>query len=46
MVKDAPNHITMNIIGLAHTSRETLKDNDILEFPVVLITPKVLRPTV
>ena len=39
MVKDAPNHIPMNMIGLSHTSRKILKDGDILIFQVVLITP-------
>ena len=27
MVKDAPNNVPMNIIGLAHTSRKILEDN-------------------
>ena len=44
MLKDDPNHILMNIIGLSHTSPEILKDGDILILPVVLITPKALRP--
>ena len=39
MVKDAPNNIMMNIIGLAQTSRKILKGGDILIFSVVLITP-------
>ena len=39
MVKDAPHHISTNMIGLAQTSRKTFKDGDILIFPVVLITP-------
>ena len=39
MVKDAPNHVPMNMIGLAQTSREILEDGDIPIFPVVLITP-------
>ena len=43
MVKDAPNHILMNMIGLAHTFREILEDGDIIIFPVVLITPKALQ---
>ena len=37
MVKDAPNHILMSMIGLAQTSREILKDSDILIFSVVLL---------
>ena len=43
MVKDAPNHIPMNIIGLSQTSREIIEDGDILIFMVILITPKALR---
>ena len=39
MVKYAPNHIPMNIIGLAQTSQEILENGDILTFLVVLITP-------
>ena len=39
MVKDAPNHIIENMIGLAQTSYEILEDSDILIFLVVLITP-------
>ena len=46
MVKDTPNHISMNMIGLAQTSREILEDGDILISPVVLIAPKALRPSV
>ena len=46
MVKDAHNHIMMNMIGLAQTSREILKDGDVPIFPVVLITPKALRPSI
>ena len=46
MVKDAPNNIPMNIIGLAKTSRKILKEYDILIFPVGLITLKALRPSV
>ena len=42
MVKDDPNQIPMNMIGLAYTSREIIEDGDILIFPVVLITPKSL----
>ena len=45
MVKDAHNHVPMNIIGLAQTSRKILKDGDIPIFPVVLITPtRKVRP--
>ena len=38
MVKDTPNHIPMNIIGLAQTSCEMPKDDNILIFLVFLIT--------
>ena len=37
MVKDAHNHIPMNMIGLAQTSCEILEYSDILILPVVLI---------
>ena len=40
MVKNAPNHIPMNMIGLAQTSGEILKSGDILIFPVILIIPE------
>ena len=46
MVKYSPNHIMMNTIGSAHTSREILKDLDILILILVLVTPKALRPSV
>ena len=46
MVKDAPNHFPMNMIGLAHTSREILEDFDVPIFLVVLITPDSLQLTV
>ena len=46
MVKESPNHITMNMIGLSQTSREILEEGDILIFLVVLITQKALRPSV
>ena len=36
MVKYAPNHIPMNMIGLNQTSREILKDGDVPISPVVL----------
>ena len=39
MVKDAPNYITMSMIGLAQTSRKRLEDGDILIFPAILINP-------
>ena len=43
MAKDDPNHIPMNMIGLAHTSYEILEDGDLPILPVILITPKDLR---
>ena len=46
MLKDAPNHVPMNMIGLAHTSRKIIEDGDVLIFPVVLITPDYLQLTV
>ena len=42
MVKDAPDHIPMNIIDFANTSCKIFKDDDILTSPVVLINPKAL----
>ena len=38
MVKYAPNHVRMNMIGLAQTSREILENSDVPIFLVVLIT--------
>ena len=38
-MKDAPNHILMNMFGSSQTSSEILEDSDILIFMVVLITP-------
>ena len=46
IVKDTPNHVPMNMIGLAQTSREILEDGDVPIFPVVLITPDFLQLTV
>ena len=46
MVKDDPNHVPTNMIGLAQTSREILEDGDVSIFPVVLITPYSLHLTV
>ena len=45
-MKYAPNHIPMNMIGSAQTSREISEDGDVLIFPVVLITPKALQSDV
>ena len=38
MVKDSPNYVPMNMIGLAKTSHEILEDGDNPILPVVLIT--------
>ena len=46
MVKDARNHVPMNMICLAKTSREILEDGDAPIFPVVLINPGSLQPIV
>ena len=43
MVKYAPNNVHMNMIGLAHTSREILEDGDISIFPVVISTMDYLQ---
>ena len=43
MVKDAPNNIPTNMIGLSHTSRKIIEGGDILIFLVVLITLKALQ---
>ena len=43
MVKDALNNNPKNMIGPDQTSREILENDDVPIFPVVLITPKVLR---
>ena len=45
-MKDAPNHVLMNMICLAHTSREILKEGDVPIFLVVLITEYFLQLTV
>ena len=39
ILKDDPNHVPMNMIGLAQTSCKIPKDGDVLILPVVLITP-------
>ena len=43
MVKYAPNHVPMNMIGLAQTLREILEDGDVPIFLVVLSTPDSLH---
>ena len=42
MAKDAPNHVPMNMIGLAQTSREIFKEGVVPILPVVLSTPDFL----
>ena len=42
-VKDAPNYVPMNMIGLAQTSCEILEDGYVQIFPVVLSTPDYLH---
>ena len=34
MVKDTPNHVPMNMIGLSQTSREILEEGDVQLLPV------------
>ena len=46
MVKDAPNHVLMNMIGLSQTSLKILEDGDVPIFPLVSITPYSLHLTV
>ena len=38
VVKGYPNHVVMNMIGLAQTSREIIEDLDVPILLVVLIT--------
>ena len=45
MVKEAPNHVPMNMIGLTQTSPKILEDGDIPIFQVVIITPDSLQLT-
>ena len=42
-MKDAPNHVPMNVIGLAQTSREIIEDSNDPIFPVVLSTTDSLQ---
>ena len=46
MAKDAPNHIKRNMIDYDQISRKIPEDENILIFPVVLITLKALWPSV
>ena len=39
VVKESPNHVLMNMIGLAQTSRGIIEDGDVPILLVVLITP-------
>ena len=43
MVKEAPNHIPMNVIGSAQISHDILEEGDVPILLVVLITPKALH---
>ena len=43
MVKDAPNNVSMNMIGFDQNSRKILEDGDVPIFPVVLSTPDSLK---
>ena len=46
MVKDAPNHVPMNMIGLTKTSCEIPEDSDVPILPAVLITTDSLQTIV
>ena len=43
MVKDAPNHVMMSMIGLAQTSREILEDSDVPVLQLGISTPDSLQ---
>ena len=43
MVKDAPNYVPMNMLGLDQTSHEIIEDVDVPIFPVVLSTLDYLQ---
>ena len=43
MVKDTPNYVLMNMIGLPQTSRKIFKDGDIPILPVNSSTPNSLQ---
>ena len=45
-MKDAHNHVPMNMIGLSQTSYKILKDGDVPIFPGGFITPDLLQPVV
>ena len=42
VLKDAPNHVPIKMIGLAQTSRKIIEEVDVPILPVVLITPDYL----
>ena len=46
MMKDAPNHVPMNMIGLAQTSCKILEDGDVPIFLVALSTTDSLKSIV
>ena len=43
MVKDAPNHVPINMIGFSQTSCKILDDSNVPILPVVLINPDSLQ---
>ena len=43
MARDAPNHVPMNMIGFAQTSREILEEGYVPILPVVLSTADYLQ---
>ena len=43
MVKETPNHVPINMIGLAQTSRKIIEDGDVPIFLVVLSNPESLH---
>ena len=43
MVKDAPNHVPMNMIGLEKNLREIIEEGDVPILPVVLNNPDYLQ---
>ena len=46
MVKNAPIHVPIIMVGLSQTSRKILEVGDVPIFPVVLINPYYLQLTV
>ena len=46
MVEEAPNHVSMNMIGLAQTSREILEEGDVPILLVVLINTDSIQTSV